>query len=562
MKYQRPFKTSRNPSWMHATTPEGLVPLTDDPTGLGDRQVALCGLSMVTQGDSAGSRFSEVMLPWQRDTIRYIWGERDENGVRKVKKMVLIGSKGLGKSMFAASLVLGHVADLASRGVCSRMVVIVLAASIASANIIHTHISEAILSDPEMKGQWQGHSGRRELKHKKSGIIIRCTPPEMQAVVGNRVCFLVVDETHEAAKSREFNAVVDQARRGSTVAADEFLEINISTSPIDVATGYYTKTLEQAKKQRDLGGDESLLPLVFTFPLQERPDLDISDSRQWWRSNPSIGHTQSIASIEREFTQAVQSPDPADMSLFMSQRLCIEPDIRKGVGGWVVAEQWSSLPRCGTDMQNMEATKPTIGIDIGGSDDLAAMVMVYMANGRLHVHSRQFCTQQAYDRAHPNARVLYAKAVQSGELSVHPTSSALEVALQMECSKLSATFGSDLWSGGDLYGLAGFAPRFKGATGLEFKPVRQSFNLLASKNRLEALVSDGAVAHEHLPLLAWNLENLRIDESGSGLKLRKADAGASGQGSAKIDGVMALLSALELLEHPDRTVWDIQALIA
>ena len=251
----------------------------------------------------------------------------------------------------------------------------------------------------------------------------------------------------------------------------------------------------------------------------------------------------------------------------MSQRLCIEPDARQGVGRWVAAERWSSLPKCQRWTVPEEARRPTIGIDIGGSDDLAAMVLIAWVSTpggggeQLHVWARQYCTQGAYDRAHPNTRLIYKSAVDAGELFVHQSSAAMETAIQIDAKALYMRHADSLWAGGDQYGLSGFAARFKGAVGLEFKPVRQSFNLLGSKNRLEALVTDSAVAHEHQPLLAWNLQNLRIDESGQGVKLRKADAGASGQGQAKIDGVMALLSALELAEHPDRVEFDASTMI-
>jgi phage terminase large subunit-like protein len=562
MTYRRPKGTTANPRWAHAEKPEHLVPLTDDPTGLGERQVRLCGMTLMSQGPASGQRFSEAMLPWQRDIIRYVWGERDEDSNRKVRQLVLICGKGSGKSMFAAALALGHVADLAARGVCSRMVVVVVAASIASANIIFEHIFSAVKSDDELKDAFASHSGRRELKHKKSGIIIRCTPPEAQAVVGVRACMLLVDEVHEAAKSREFNSVVDQARRGGSNAGPDFIEVNISTSPIDKATGYYSKMIGKAKAVRDgTVADESLLPVVYTFPLAERPELQLADSGQWWRAIPSLGSTQAVVEIQREFEQAAMSGDPADMSLFLSQRMCVEPDERHGVGRWVVAERWPTLPRVSMQPEH-SLRSATCGIDVGGSDDLAAVVIVgWDERDRLIVHSRQFAVQSAVDRAHPNTRVIYQSAIDSGELIVAQTMGELESRLFAFVKSVEARFGSDLWAGGDQYGLAGFGARFKGTCGLEFRPVKQSFNLLASKNRIEALVSDGVVAHEHLPLLKWNIDNLRLDESTSGIKLRKADSGASGQGQSKIDGVMALLNAVELIEHPDRTAFDVGTMI-
>ena len=60
-------------------------------------------------------------------------------------------------------------------------------------------------------------------------------------------------------------------------------------------------------------------------------------------------------------------------------------------------------------------------------------------------------------------------------------------------------------------------------------------------------------------MLAWNVQNLIVDTSGPSVRFRKADAGLSGQGALKIDGIMAALSAITLLSTVTAT--DVTAMI-
>jgi hypothetical protein len=97
------------------------------------------------------------------------------------------------------------------------------------------------------------------------------------------------------------------------------------------------------------------------------------------------------------------------------------------------------------------------------------------------------------------------------------------------------------------------------ATGLEFQAVPQGWQQGASIAMLEGLMLDEVLDVTRGPLLDANVANVTIDRSGSSPRLRKDDAGMSGQGSRKIDGLTSLLSVLALRElhrakHPPADV--------
>ena len=80
-------------------------------------------------------------------------------------------------------------------------------------------------------------------------------------------------------------------------------------------------------------------------------------------------------------------------------------------------------------------------------------------------------------------------------------------------------------------------------------------------NGLEVLLADNRVRHNQCPLMAANVNWLRVTETvGGNRRIGKGDAGLSGQGSEKIDGVAAVLSGFHLIEQ-QTTAWDAGGLI-
>ena len=93
--FKRPHGTTANPDWANATCPTDFVPTTDDKHGRGKRMVQMVGAFKLTQGQYAGRRLGDgVLLPWQTDLVRYIFGETDSKGNRKIRRVGLIIGKG------------------------------------------------------------------------------------------------------------------------------------------------------------------------------------------------------------------------------------------------------------------------------------------------------------------------------------------------------------------------------------------------------------------------------------------------------------------------------------
>jgi phage terminase large subunit-like protein len=556
MAYDRPYKTTQNPNWQNAEDPVDLIPYCDDPHGKGVEMLQYIGAFLLTQGPQAGKRFIDCMLPWQKALFLYVFGNTDHNENRIVNRLFLKIGKGVGKSTAISAMVLGMVMWSAANGKNQRGLAAIIAPGISTANIIFTHILQAVLNDPHLDGQFVTSSRDRSITHVESGIEIQIMVPSISGSVGRRPFIIALDEEFAASEIKDFSIILDQLRKGGQNWGADFLMASITTAPMHRAVGNYAVSLQDAHRIRD--GDvvnDKFLPICFEYPVN-REDLDIEDSSEWWRGLPSLGATLPTESIIEEYETAKNSASSEPLALFLSQRLGIEPEDRRAVDGLLLQDKWLDLPRAG----NVPADTPLwIAFDpSSGADDPSAMIVLWQSDGKVCITGEQHLTEIGYDRASQHTRDLYDKAVKAGELVIHPTAEVMDSKIIEKAKELHKQANQYCVLGGDKFGRAGFPTRIKNELDTEYHAVAQGWQLQAALSDAEAMAGDLILAHNNQPLLNANIMNLTVEDSGQGRRFSKAGAGLSGQGEAKIDGAMAALSAISLLAaHPQNYEADI-----
>lgn len=540
-----------NPNWMYATCPADLIPKCEDPTGRGEHMLRLVGLPIVTQGPEAGRPFGEIIAPWQAALIRYIFGTVDADGQRQVKRVFLKTGKGSGKTTLIAMLVIAVVMDLYARNAGTRGLIQIISATIATADVAFQHVVEAIKADPELARQFKTIVVKRQCVHVPSGITIEVAPSRLEATVGRRPIVLVIDEVHLCAlECKQMAQVIDQARKGGSNWGREFLELQITTAPPETAAGVYSEALAYSRAVRSGAViDPSSLPILFEWP-HERTDLDITDPDQWWRGSPGAapGGTMELQTLIEEFQAAKRSGIPRELALFLSQRLGVEPNQSKVGNLTPLQEAWADLP----PPIDPGAAPEAIAVDPGGEDDPMALAFAWTeADGSIGVRVRQYLTRSGYIRAGDALRALFDRALTSGELVIAESSMALDDAVFDELAHWTNTLGADVVIGGDMHGRAGFVRSLTDRVGVPFVEVSQGWKLLRAARAADAYAADARLHPVRTELLSYNVENLTLEDGPRGRQFAKRDAGLSGNGQLKIDGVMALFNVLELiLEHP------------
>ncbi len=546
--YNRPTDTTANPSWMHATDAQSLVPVLSHDNAQAERFATLCGKFTMTQGSVAGQRLETCWLPWQRDALKA--------GFQVRESMWVLG-KGSGKSVSVAAFALGYTMLCALDGLHTRGLVAVLAPTITSAKIVFEHVLEAVLADDELRPLFRSNTQSRSLTHESSGITIQILACDMKSAVGKRPILLILDETHELAQISDASAIVHQLRLGGANYGRAFKVLSISTMPILPPVGEFKRQLSYARSVRDGSiKDDEYLPLLFTFPMAERPDLDPLDPDNWWRGMPSLRTehqpgTMDAAELQRELKQAGDADDVETFALTLSQRLGIERN-ETDMAESILHSHWAKCER--TLPQPAEYT--AIGVDAGGLDDPMAVAIARKPednNRALHFTVHQFLTAKGYDRASANLQEVYDEAAKHRTLHIHPTAEQMQDAVFDLIKQASPDI-----VGGDEHGITGFAEALRQAVGKPFHSVPQTWVLGAALASLEARLLDGTVTHNHCPLLLANVENLLIEDTPQGnRRLKKRDNRLSGQGFAKIDGIIGCINATQLMDEHGSRVWDV-----
>lgn len=546
--YDRPHNTTRNPDWFNAPDSASIVPVFDDPDGDAETFLRLTGLFTMTQGEAAGHHFGDVMLPWQADAIRAMF---------HVKETFLMVGKGQGKSVMVSAIATAFVVRSHLLGINHRATVAVMASSVATASIVWSHIYEGILADPELAGEFRTDMKSRRLIHKASGIEIVILAPSLDQAVGRRPVLLIFDEMHELARASEAVKVCNQLRQGSRNWGRQARTITISTMPVDAPVGEFKRLLTYARNVRDGKLDDpDFLPILYEFPVLEREDLSPLDEDEWWRGVPSLRTehqpgTMDASEFRDELRTATNAEDPEQMSMLLSQRLGIQSNLRADEAESILHAHWGKTERCSPELRTDEQT--AIGIDIGGTNDPAAMAFVTKVGDILEVRCFQYITQAGYDRAPSYLRMTYDEAVEFGSMRITETVEEIEADIFEKALWFRNASPFNFLAGGDEHGgQAGFKLRFEQHVGAFNSVPQRDYIMGSALMALESKLLDGKVRHTHCPLLLANVENLKIIETDyNSRRLRKRDESiGSGKGFAKIDGIIASLCAVKLvLEH-------------
>ena len=553
--------TTANREWFNAEQAVDLIPIlkADDPEA--DKFVKFCGKFMLTQGVTGTPRLEELMLPWQERLFR--------SAFQAQTTMVLQG-KGSGKSVSISAMALGYLMYCAANGLHQRGLIAVVAPSIPSAKIVFDHIMTAILADPALRGKFKSNVQNRSVEHKDTGIVIQILAAELKAVAGRRPIMAIYDELWNLGTMREGASVVDQLNRGGRNWGEAFKTIYITTMSVEAPAGVFRKTLDYARKVRSGEiEDDTFIPALFTFPIKEREDLSIDDPEQWWRGMPSLTTdkqrgTMDATMLAKEITDAAASGDRGEFDLLLSQRLGVERTDLGSTDQAPLHQFWPEIARTETaPAKPIDAV--SVGVDIGGLDDPAAVVALTRFNDKtLHAEPMQFLTLSGYDRAGPDLKETYDLAMDRGTLKVLGSAGDIDSEIAKIIMDKSAAAPFAYMAGGDEHGRAGSKQVLESLSGCVFTSVPQTYVLMGSAlAALEANLMDHKITVAPCELLDANIGNALVtDLPSGGRKITKRDAGLSGIGQAKFDGLAALLNAVHLMnQSPDGSTADVSWMI-
>ena len=560
------FTTSR-PDWWQARTAEDVLPEVVDPHGFGKTFADACGALYLTQGDAAGSRFSARMLPWQRRYFELLGSGVNAEGSRFLRDSLLVVGKGSGKSNMLIAALLAHCVTSHARGQNARTDACLVAADMRTSLLLYETLTAAIKCDKHLAKLFKFSARETSATFEPSGMVIRTLPVSLKAAVGRRPSMLIFDELHAAAMRPEFEATLDQLRRGAS-NAENALTLFATTASPTLAVGSYANLLSYGEKvQSGEILDNTFLPAIFKLPIKHFPNEDFLSDRKWFHFGmPSLANeeglgTQTVEALEREITRA-KSMGGKELGFLLSQRFNLDSEDRTSAESLEILRYWDAIPA------SLTAPKLTgdvaIAVDVGGMDDCQAVAVCWSDADVFRgfaFFGQQFITESGLAKQPPATRSVFDKAIEEGHLQVGQTPADIDKLMADYINLVKNMCWATPIFGGDSHGRAGVSGFLVNETDLDWSESPQNWKLRATFEQLESLPESGMISLEKSALLRYNFRNLRVDKESSGKVFSKADA--TGVGAMKIDGAMALMSALYLMNElqSGRKKFDVRAFI-
>lgn len=311
----------------------------------------------LTKGKWAGHPFK--LLPWEIDLIKKAFGTVREDGTRQYSTIYVEIGKKNGKSELGAAIALYM---LLADGE-SNAEVYVAACDRQQASIIFNTSVNFVEGNNTLSKFTKTVLSTKRIVYPRTGSFYQVLSSDVKSKSGLNVSCVILDEIWTYPNPD----LAKMLTTGSGDAREEPLFIYLTTAGNQLR-GYgwdmHCKAKDVIAGKRV---DDTFLPII--YGLEDGDDWE--DEKNWYKANPSLGHTIKIERVREHFQQAIQ--DPAEEALFKQLRLnmWLKQEIK-----WMPMDTWDecSFP---VDPEELEGRACYGGLDLSSTTDITAFVLVF-----------------------------------------------------------------------------------------------------------------------------------------------------------------------------------------
>jgi len=522
----------------------GRAPITDLPLYTDQAERAVSVFNLLRLADVPGNpRLRDAAGDWFRDIVRALFGSLNAaTGERLIREVLTLVPKKNSKTSYGALLML--TALILNMRPKARFIMTAPTQDITE--LAYSQIEGAILLDPVLEKRFHNRGHIKTIVDRKNKSTLEIMSFDPSVLTGQKPAGILVDEVHAVAKMAKAASAIRQLRGGMLAIPESFLFF-ITTQSEEPPAGVFRAELMKARAIRDGRQKGAMLPVLYEFPEAMQRDQDAwRDPKNWAMVTPNAGRSVTIARLHEEFTTA-ETTGADELRAWASQHLNVEVGVALHVDRWLGADFWpqsadQTLDSLETLIQRCEVI--CIGIDGGGLDDLFGLAAV----GRCKKTGAWLHWGRAW--AHPIVLERNKKEAarlkdleEEGDLTfVREIGDDLAEVLDIVARVFSA----------NLLGGVGLDPVGIGAIvqGLRDRKIPddlivgigQGFRLNGAIKTAERKLAEGTFRHGGQALMAWSVGNARTEQKGNAMLITK-----QASGSAKIDPLMALFDAVELM---------------
>ena len=205
-------------------------------------------------------------------------------------------------------------------------------------------------------------AGKRIINYRNAGFY-QVLSAETGTKHGLNVSGLVFDEIHAQPNRKLYDVLT----KGSGDAREQPLFFIITTAGNDKNSICYELHAKALDLMQGRKKDSTFYPVVYGLEHEE----DWTDEANWYKANPSLGHTIQIDRVREAYRNAVENP--AEENVFKQLRLNIwtSASIR-----WIPEQVYDkgSLP---IDLDSLRGRMCYGGLDLSSTSDITALVLAF-----------------------------------------------------------------------------------------------------------------------------------------------------------------------------------------
>lgn len=479
-----------------------------------------------TKGKFHGQPFK--LLDWQHSIIWDVYGTVDNNGLRQYQYVYLEIPKKNGKTELAAAAAVYHTfADGELKGE-----VYGCAADRAQASLAFDVAVDMIDQSPALKKRCKYRPSQKRLEDKVTGTFYQVLSAEAFTKHGLNPSAVIFDELH-AQPNRELWDVMTFGAGDARAQPIWWVITTAGDDPDRLSIGwevheYARKVLEGEIK------DPRWYVRIYGLPEDEDP----WDEENWYKANPSLGHTIEIEKV-RQAALAARN-DPAQERLFRWLRL--NQWVSTKQVGWLPLTLWDQT-NGKWDLSELVGKRCYIGLDLSSTYDITAACILFPPQDGIPDWRAIFEAWIPEDNMKERVKrdhVPYDRWVNQKYLQATPGNVVDYDFVEARLLALSKQYdlqviGTDPWNSRML------TQRLM-KEGIEVVEITQNMaNMSPAMKEIERLMKSGQMTHEKNPLARWCWGNVNVAVDGNGnikpMKNKSTD---------RIDLIVAMINAMAI----------------
>ncbi|WP_333731771.1 terminase large subunit [Streptomyces sp. IBSBF 3010] len=473
------------------------------------------------------------LAPWQivwviAPVFGWVWYDPEiEREVRVIRSVWIEVPRKNGKSTLSSGI--GLTLLLADREHGAE--VYAAAGSLPQAERVFDDAKRMALTSNAVKGRVEVLRG--VIRVPRTGGVFRALSKIAETAHGLNVSGAIVDEVH-VHKKRD---LVDAIETG-TGARDQPLVVFITTADEGEEGSIYDEKHTYTRRLSE-GVIEDPGHYGVIWAAEESDDP--FDEATWYKANPGLGTSPSLAYMRREAAKAKSTPSyfPTFCRLSLNRRM-------RAATRWLPMPLWDA--NAGTvDDKRFRYRKAWGGVDLSAVSDMSAWVMAVESRQpgvELELVARFWLPEERVDELEQQLQVPLRLWVREGWIQLTEGDAidygAIERQIIEDCRRLNVQrISYDRMFAGQLVQRVDAKTR-----GVDLVPVAQTYlGMGPGSKELERLLREGKIRHGGNPVLRWHASCVEILTDGNdNFRPVKPDRQKS---SSRIDGIAAAVMAMD-----------------